>query len=90
MSQCVFQCPDPDLGQTLRLSAAFGDKDRCWAGRHDRRQRLSRAATGDSIEKFSRSIKVTSVAGGLLDHVRDDPAKIGDGLIRPVEAKLAQ
>jgi hypothetical protein len=27
---------------------------------------------------------------GLLDHVQDDPAQIGDGLVRPVEADLAQ
>jgi hypothetical protein len=53
-------------------------------------RRLSRAAAGYSIQEFARCVKVTSVAGGLLDHVQDYPAKIGDRLVWPVEGKLAQ
>jgi len=33
---------------------------------------------------------VACVAGGLLDHVQDCPAKIGDALIWPVEGTLGQ
>jgi hypothetical protein len=59
-------------------------------GSRDRRLRLSRAATGYSIQEFSRGVKVASVAGGLLDHVQDHPAKIGDGLVCRVEVKFAE
>ena len=46
--------------------------------------------SGDSILQLSRHIQVACVAGGLLDHVQDYPAKIGDALIWPVEGTLGQ
>jgi hypothetical protein len=59
-------------------------------GSRDRLLRLSRAAPGYSIQEFSRGVKVASVAGCLLDHVQDHPAKIGDGLVCRVEVKFAE
>lgn len=48
------------------------------------------AAAGGAVEKFSRGIKVAGVTCCLLDHVQGHPAKIGDGLLRPVEPELAE